>query len=452
MVPEQRLRECANLCSRLPPTRGGRKHVTKYNASFVFQLPLWLRSGGVIWIPAWKERTAESFRTPRVGPVAVAIKSKPLRQVRTKGNCNLQLRELLTQGVPAVPGSPSKRTTLFCVDKPARAVLHCGFCLSGKSICQCCCCLSGQWFGGWTVTFSRAPKFPSAPSGAQFKVKVSELTERCIKATWQESTSRWFTQIGKCAATEIGDRPGEILTQVFHSFSLVVPHSEFLAPEGKRKCFSSSARKQTSLSCCVLSITWILEIFTTKSFHDCFPGSHLNHHHVQWLMTSFRQKLHLLTTANSVCEMSALKQAILKPLSSFSHPIGPSETIMQDRFPSFCPKPPGLLLVSAMMPLRWSFLLIRFDVFPSFLVNYSSSSVNLSLVASEFGDWVSTRVTFSWIAVFLCSLHHFLSSVGSVKSGPCLCLPILVGPDPADVTIAVSWIPVNDKSFWGYWS
>lgn len=96
---------------------------------------------------------------------------------------------------------------LFCVDKPARAVLHCGFSLSEKSICQCHCCMSGQWFGGWALTFSRAPKFTSAPSGAQFKVKVSELTELWIKVTWQESTARWFTQVGKRAATEIREGP-----------------------------------------------------------------------------------------------------------------------------------------------------------------------------------------------------------------------------------------------------
>lgn len=170
----------------------------KYNVTFVFQLPLWLRSGGATWILAWKERTAECSQTPLVGPVAVAIKSKPLRQVWTKGNCNLQLQELLTQGGSCcVWISPAREQLCFMLISLPGLCYTVALAFQEKSICRCRCHVSGQWFGGWALTFSRAPKFTSAPSWVQFKVKVSESTEWYVKATWQESTARRFTSVEK---------------------------------------------------------------------------------------------------------------------------------------------------------------------------------------------------------------------------------------------------------------
>ncbi|CAK6435436.1 unnamed protein product, partial [Pipistrellus nathusii] len=42
----------------------------------VLKLPSWFRSGGITWIPVWKEGTAKCFQMTQVGSIAVAIKSK----------------------------------------------------------------------------------------------------------------------------------------------------------------------------------------------------------------------------------------------------------------------------------------------------------------------------------------------------------------------------------------
>lgn len=77
----------------------------------------------------------------------------------------------------------------------------------------------------WWVILDRAAEFTSAPPQAQFKEKVSESTEQCIKA-------RVHLQV-IYSAIEFGDWLVEIFTQVSPSFSLVVPILNFFLPDGK---------------------------------------------------------------------------------------------------------------------------------------------------------------------------------------------------------------------------
>lgn len=74
---------CATLIERKQACR-------EHKVPFVFQPPSWLRSGGATWILAWKERTVRCFQTLLVGPVAVAIKSKPQRWVWTPSSWSSQ--------------------------------------------------------------------------------------------------------------------------------------------------------------------------------------------------------------------------------------------------------------------------------------------------------------------------------------------------------------------------